>query len=197
MERVESFCPFNKKDSLVSQFDVTSEINFKRPSLVFTNLKEFLSELHPEVSKKKETENLNKRNSKSSESTTRSPFTSRPSLNTMQVSPLDVFINFRRAPPIFTLITKFFDEQIENFIHYTKTYLEYENCEAFIFIFKSGIYITKIFDESSPITITPLKYKVKYKQIFHKELDIVSDQDECNSIKIQFYENDMAKKSEM
>lgn len=111
----------------------------------------------------------------------------------------DIYIAFKKPPLIFSLITKYLDENIDNYIHHNLTTLEYDEQDVYVFIFKTNLYITKFVDDNNDNlpTESPLLYKITYLQIFHKELEVNEDSEDYNSIVIQFHENEMTKKSEM
>lgn len=112
---------------------------------------------------------------------------------------LDIYMPFRKPTMLFSIITKYLDESIDNYIHHNLSILEYDEQDIFIFIFKTNIYITKFIDDNCteiPLE-SPVIYKIKFLQIFHKELEVTEDTEDYNSIIIQYYENDMTKKSEM
>ena len=67
--------------------------------------------------------------------------------------------------PLQTLITKFCNNSINNYVFHTKLYLEYDDENAFIFIFKNSLVFTHLFDEKSNVTENPIIYIVKYQQV--------------------------------
>jgi hypothetical protein len=67
--------------------------------------------------------------------------------------------------PLQSLITKFCNNSINNYVFHTKLYLEYDDENAFIFIFKNSLVFTHLFDEKSNVTENPIIYIVKYQQV--------------------------------
>lgn len=67
--------------------------------------------------------------------------------------------------PLQSIITKFCNNQITDYIFHTKIYLEYDEENAFIFIFKNSLVFTHIFDEKSNVTENPIIYIVKFHQV--------------------------------
>lgn len=189
-DRKKSESKISFMDDLVSVS--TNITNISRPPSIITNLNEFAQQFAQQLAKKP---------SKSSISVASN--TPRVSLNQSINEKVDpqtsIFINFKRPPPIFSLIHKYMDENLDNYIHHTKTFLEYEEKEALIFLFKSKIIISQPLNEDSiqiPST-NPTIYSISHMQIFHKRLDITEHDDECNSIYIQYYENDLTKRNEL
>jgi hypothetical protein len=72
---------------------------------------------------------------------------------------------FFYTTPLQSIITKFCNNQITDYIFHTKIYLEYDEENAFIFIFKNSLVFTHIFDEKSKVTENPIIYIVKFQQV--------------------------------
>jgi hypothetical protein len=72
---------------------------------------------------------------------------------------------FLYKTPLQSIITKFCNNKITDYIFHTKIYLEYDEENAFIFIFKNSLVFTHIFDEKSNITENPIIYIVKFQQV--------------------------------
>jgi hypothetical protein len=111
----------------------------------------------------------------------------------------DIFMKFRNPPIIFSIITKYLEEPIDNYVHHNISLLEYDTTEVFVLIFKTNIFITKFIDDNLTEIPkeNPMLYKINYMNIFHFELIVTEDSEDYNSIIIQFFENDYSKKSEM
>lgn len=108
-----------------------------------------------------------------------------------------IYFKFKRNPIIFTVITKFMEEDIDNYVHHNL--VEINEQLVYIFIFKFNLYITTYFDEKE-IKVTfdsPIIYKADYLHIFYKNLFIAEDENTSNNINLQFYENDMKEKYEI
>ena len=117
----------------------------------------------------------------------------------------DIFMKFRTPPPILKIITKFLEEPINNYIHHNVCFLEYDENEVFIFIFKTNIYITKFLDDNELSKIDSTNFTkesfvlhtINYMNLFHYELIVTEDTEDYNSVILQFFENDYKDKSEL
>ena len=67
--------------------------------------------------------------------------------------------------PLQSIITKFCNNSINNYVFHTKLYLDYDDENAFIFIFKNSLVFTHLFDEKSNLTENPIIYIIKYQQV--------------------------------
>jgi hypothetical protein len=117
--------------------------------------------------------------------------------------------------PIQQILKRFCDNNINDYIFHTKIFLEYDDENAFIFIFKNSIVFTHLsLDDSmsiSPISpskenITnneknqtanpnPIIYIIKFSHVYYYELQV--NENDGNHVIIQFFENDYIKKSEI
>jgi len=78
---------------------------------------------------------------------------------------MQVVDQFMSKTPLQSIITKFCNNKIQDYIFHTKIYLEYDEESAFIFIFKNSLVFTHIFDEKSNVTENPIIYIVKFQQV--------------------------------
>ncbi len=78
---------------------------------------------------------------------------------------MQVVDQFISKTPLQSIITKFCNNRIQDYIFHTKIYLEYDEESAFIFIFKNSLVFTHIFDEKSNVTENPIIYIVKFQQV--------------------------------
>ena len=67
--------------------------------------------------------------------------------------------------PLQSIITKFCNNTINDYVFHTKIYLEYDEENAFIFIFKNSLVFTRLFDEKHNVTENPIIYIVKFQQV--------------------------------
>lgn len=108
-----------------------------------------------------------------------------------------IYFKFKSSPIVFTVMTKYMDEDIDNYVHHNL--VEINSQFVYIFIFKYNLYITTYFDEKDNKTVleNPIIYKSDYLHIFYKEIFIAEDENTSNHINLQFYENDMKEKYEI
>jgi hypothetical protein len=69
------------------------------------------------------------------------------------------------------LINIWCKSEIANYIHHTKIYLIYDEEEALVFVFKSYIIITCLFeeqDDTKEFDINPIIYNLKYESVIYK-----------------------------
>jgi hypothetical protein len=78
---------------------------------------------------------------------------------------LQMVDKFMYKTPLQLIITKFCNNNIQDYIFHTKIYLEYDEESAFIFIFKNSLVFTHIFDEKSSVSENPIIYIVKFQQV--------------------------------
>jgi hypothetical protein len=98
--------------------------------------------------------------------------------------------------PIQLILNKFCDNNINDYIFHTRIFLEYDEEDAFIFIFKNSLVFTHLFDENeTELKSNPIIYIIKFQQIYFYDLTV--NETDGNYIILQFYENDFVKKSEM
>lgn len=70
------------------------------------------------------------------------------------------------STPIQLIITSYCDNKLNDYIFHTKLFLEYDEENAFIFIFKNGLIFTKVYDEKSETpTENPIIYSIKFMQV--------------------------------
>lgn len=96
--------------------------------------------------------------------------------------------------PIQVILSKYCDNSISEYIFHTRILLEYDEEEAFVFVFKGSLVFTHLFEEHD-LKTNPIIYIIKYQQIYFYDLQV--NESEGNHIILQFYENDFVKKSEM
>ena len=109
----------------------------------------------------------------------------------------NIYTRFNFKTPIQTILKKFCDNKIDEYIFHTRIYLEYDEEEAFVFVFKSSLVFTHVFEENENEQMAnPIIYIIKFQQIYYYYLQ-VNETDSANHIILQFYENDFVKKSEM
>ncbi len=98
--------------------------------------------------------------------------------------------------PIQIILNKFCENSISEYIFHTRIFLEYDEEDAFIFIFKSSLVFTHLFDDKeAELKTNPIIYIIKFQQIYF--YDLIVNETDGNHIILQFYENDFIKKSEM
>ncbi len=116
--------------------------------------------------------------------------------NSLKIQDQEKDLNYDFQTPIQQIIIKFCDNSVEDYIFHTRIFLEYDEEDAFIFIFNNSLVFTRLFDENSKTTIpNPIIYIIKLQQIYYYDLHV--NETDGNYIILQFYENDYVKKSEM
>ncbi len=66
--------------------------------------------------------------------------------------------------PIQSILTKFCENSINDYVFHTKIYLEYDEENAFVFIFSNSLVFTHIFDEKT-VYDNPILYIIKFQQV--------------------------------
>src|SRR5690349_20593886 len=80
---------------------------------------------------------------------------------------------FEINTPIQMILSKFCDNNLNEYIFHTRIYLEYDEEEAFVFVFKSSLVFTHLFDEKEhELKVNPIIYIIKYQQIYFFELHV-------------------------
>ena len=104
--------------------------------------------------------------------------------------------NIQTKTPILTLLHQYCENSINDYIFHTRVLLEYDEEEAYVFIFKNSIVFTHMYDDKQ-ITQNknPIIYIIKFQQLYFYELQV--NETDGNKIIIQFYENCYIKKSEL
>jgi hypothetical protein len=98
--------------------------------------------------------------------------------------------------PILTILNKFCANNVRDYVFHTRVVLEYDEEEAFVFLFKNSIVFTHLYDDKeSEINKNPIIYIIKFQQLYFFDLQI--NESDGNHIIIQFYENCYVKKSEL
>lgn len=104
--------------------------------------------------------------------------------------------NIQNKTPILTFLHKYCENSIKDYIFHTRVVLEYDEEEAFVFIFKNSIVFTHMYeDKQSTQNKNPIIYIIKFQQLYFYELQV--NESDGNQIIIQFYENCYVKKSEL
>jgi hypothetical protein len=87
--------------------------------------------------------------------------------------------------PIQMILSKFCDHSISDYIFHTRIALEYDDEEAFVFVFKGALVFTHLFDEKEhDLKTNPTIYIIKFQQIYFYNLQV--NESEGNHILLQF-----------
>jgi hypothetical protein len=70
---------------------------------------------------------------------------------------------FFSKTPIELLLNKFLNLNISEYIYHTKTYLEYDEEEVFVFILQKSIIFTRLFEDDD--TNFEILYNISYSQV--------------------------------
>ncbi len=98
--------------------------------------------------------------------------------------------------PILTILHKFCENNVRDYIFHTRVMLEYDEEEAFVFLFKNSIIFTHLYEDKEANNMTnPVIYMIKFQQLYFFDLQI--NETDGNHIIIQFYETCFVKKSEL
>jgi hypothetical protein len=122
----------------------------------------------------------------------------------LQISDNKIDELFFLQAPLQLIINKFCENNMQDFLFHTKVYLDYDKSDAYIFIFKTNLIFTRLFDEKSKeLNENPIIYTINFKQVsmfFEKKIcyfNLTINENDGNFISLQFYETDFIKKSEM
>lgn len=106
----------------------------KRPSIVSSNLKDFVKINNKivlkntfEISKGRNSVDLININDINKKKSISSSVLDYIVFNNFKLNKSDVKVNFKVAPPLFTTILKYMDENIDHYIHHTKAYIEFDS----------------------------------------------------------------------
>jgi hypothetical protein len=73
---------------------------------------------------------------------------------------------FFYTTPTQSILNKFCDNSINDYIFHTKIFLEYDDENAFIFVFKNSLVFTHLFDENKDTLVdNPIIYIIKFQQV--------------------------------
>ena len=179
----------SKKNSIVSFIS-----NFKKPSIISTNLEVLVQNQKNSIKSTKSffSDIFDKKTEKSRKSDQSAGAKSRN-------IKADLNIDFKRPPPIFSIISKYMKESIDEYVYNTKCYSVYDDKEILIFIFDKQLFIINTIDEDSiePPILNPILLNIKHTQIFHRKIEINNIPDEANCIVIHFYDAELSKKQEL
>ena len=110
----------------------------------------------------------------------------------------DVYLPFLKPPFWFSIIDKYLEENIDDYIYHANSKDDKSGHEVTVFVFKNNVYITKLLDCSKEFpNENPVIYKIRYMMMFFKEFQIEESLNIPNHMVLQFYENDMKDKYEM